>query len=101
MAQDEQTGFDLDPAKNDLLYLERGRPHTRILVIVGLLAFMIWLSAQILDPNWNPRYVHGKGAWIVALFALMPLAVRAAILAVTTGWIAEAGYRVVIRSFDG
>jgi len=100
MDQNEQTSFDLDPTKNDFLFFEHRRSYISIFLIIGLLALMIWVSSIVLDPHWNPRNLHGRGAWIVALLVLMPIAVRAAILAITTGWIAELCYRTAVRSFD-
>jgi hypothetical protein len=101
MPPGELANFDLDPQKNDFLFFERGRPRTTILVLVGLLGLLLWMSALITDPNWHPHYLRGKGAWVIALMLLMPIAVRAVVLAVTTGWIAEAGYRFAVRCFDG
>ena len=100
MVQAEQAGFDSNPAKNHLLFFARGRARIALFALLSILALMIWVSSLILDPKWSPGHVHAKGTWIVLLLALMPIAVRAALLAVATGWIAELGYRTVIRAFD-
>ena len=93
--------FDLDPARNELLFYENGRRRVGVLALVGLLAFMLWTSTILVDPSWHPTYLRGKGAWIIALLLLLPIAVRAAVCALATGWMAELGYRKIVRSFDG
>lgn len=95
-----QTGFDLDPTRNDFLFFTRGWARYALLMLAGVLAVMIWLATKLIDPNWHP-HAHGAGAWMIALLVLMPVAVRVTLLATLTGWIAERGYRMAIRAFSG
>ncbi len=93
--------FDFDQQKNEFLFFEHGRLRTNIIVVLALLGFLLWISTWLIDPAWDPQLAHGKGAWIVALLLIMPVAVRVVVLGVSAGWIAEAAYRVALRSFDG
>jgi ABC-type sugar transport system permease subunit len=101
MAWTKLSEFDFDPRANVFLYLERGRPLTSAIVTVGLVALLLLVAALVVDPDWQPRSLRGKGAWIIALLLLLPIAVRVVVLGVVTGITAEAAFRGIWQAFDG
>lgn len=100
MDRSQLAQFDLDPHKNEFLFLEHGRPRIRLVLLAGAVIFLLWIASALVAPNQTWNSLHGRGAGIAALFLLVPLAVRVSILALTLGWMFEALYRGTVRSFD-
>jgi hypothetical protein len=101
MAWTKLSVFDFDPRANEFLYLERGRPLTSAIVTVGVVALLLLTAALVVDPDWHPRSLRGKGVWVIALLLLLPIAVRVVVLGVVTGITAEAAFRGIWQAFDG
>lgn len=60
------------------MYLS-GRSFLAMIAATGLV--LLLLAAYylvVVDPNWHPKHVRGKGAWFVLLMFLLPVIVRSA-----------------------
>jgi hypothetical protein len=93
--------FDFDDPDNVYLYIEKRGPLYWILLIGGVFGGVLWFMDWAMDPNWNPPYIRGKGAWPIALTAIMPVAVRGIVFACLLALIAECFYRAYYRMYDG
>ncbi len=82
------------------MYLS-GRSFLAMIAATGLV--LLLLAAYylvVVDPNWHPKHVRGKGAWFVLLMFLLPVFWRAFLLWFLGGLTATSSVLRAIRLGD-
>jgi hypothetical protein len=92
--------FTFDPSRDVVLFFRRRNPWLWSLLVGGILVAVLSFTLRVTDPNWIPDGIRGRGMWIVALLALMPVAMRGLLLTLLIGVTAEMMFRGTWRIFD-
>lgn len=93
MGWSELSKIDLKSRENVVLCWKRWHPVVYTLVIGALLAASVFGVLLLIDPSYRSGEYHGRGAWLIALFALLPFAVRIVLVSVLIGLLMEGLFR--------